>query len=81
MLYTAETVALRRKGRDAATGREYQDAGLFVSVDGADGLIPQGGLLRFGGDGRGAAVAPCSPPPPSPREPRCTTSGRGCGPS
>jgi CRISPR-associated protein Cmr3 len=66
MLYTAETVALRRKGRDAATGREYQDAGLFVSVDGADGLIPQGGLLRFGGDGRGAAVAPCSPPPPKP---------------
>lgn len=66
MLYTAETVALRRKSRDAATGREYHDVGLFVGVDGADGLLPRNGLLRFGGDGRGAAVAPCSTPPPEP---------------
>ncbi|MCB1776038.1 MAG: type III-B CRISPR module-associated protein Cmr3 [Candidatus Competibacteraceae bacterium] len=60
MLYTADAVALRRKGWDAALGREYHDAGLFVSVDGADGLIPQDGLLRLGGDGRGATIVPCS---------------------
>lgn len=66
MLYTAETVALRREGRDTATGKGYRDVGLFVGVDGADGLIPRGGLLRFGGDGRGAAVAPCSAAPPKP---------------
>ncbi|MDG4605631.1 MAG: type III-B CRISPR module-associated Cmr3 family protein, partial [Candidatus Contendobacter sp.] len=70
MLYTAETVALRRTGRDAATGKDYHDVGLFVGVDGADGLIPQDGLLRFGGDGRGAAVTPCSVLPPEPDWPR-----------
>jgi CRISPR-associated protein Cmr3 len=70
MLYTAETVALRRESRDAATGKEYHDVGLFVGVDGADGLMPQEGLLRFGGDGRGAAVVPCSVPPPKPDWPR-----------
>ncbi len=70
MLYTAETVALRRKGRDAATNREYHDAGLFVGVNGAEGLIPQDGLLRFGGDGRGAAVVACSAQPPEPDWPR-----------
>lgn len=70
MLYTAETVALRREGRDAATGKDYHDVGLFVGVDGADGLIPKDGLLRFGGDGRGAAVVPCSTQPPEPDWPR-----------
>jgi hypothetical protein len=53
-------VAFRREGRDAATGKNYHDVGLFVGVDGADSLIPQGGLLRFGGDERDAAVVPCS---------------------
>ena len=70
MLYTAETVAFRREGRDAATGKNYHDVGLFVGVDGAEGLIPQEGLLRFGGDGRGAAVVPCSTRPPKPDWPR-----------
>ncbi len=66
MLYTAETVALRRKGRDAVTGREYHDAGLLVGVSGANDLTPRNGLLRFGGDGRGALVAVCSTQPPGP---------------
>lgn len=48
MLYTAQTVALSRcQGRDT---------GFLVGVDGADGLLPKDGLLRFGGDGRGAAL-------------------------
>lgn len=52
MLYTAQTVALnRRDGRNQGL-----DVGFLVGVDGADGLLPKSGLLRFGGDGRGAAL-------------------------
>lgn len=52
MLYTAQTVALnRRDGRN-----QGQDVGFLVGVDGASGLLPENGLLRFGGDGRGAAL-------------------------
>lgn len=46
MLYTSDTVAL-------APG-----VGFVVGVRGADGALPAGGLLRLGGDGRGATVAP-----------------------
>jgi CRISPR-associated protein Cmr3 len=48
-IYTAETVAMSA------------DAGFLVGVSGADGLVPQDGLLRFGGDGRGARLQGCSP--------------------
>ncbi len=44
MLYTAETVGVT------------PGVGFLVSVQGADGLLPSEGLLRLGGDGRGAAV-------------------------
>jgi CRISPR-associated protein Cmr3 len=53
-LYTAETVAFRR------------DRGFVVRVDGADGLVPKDGLLRFGGDGRAAVMAPCAVRMPEP---------------
>ena len=52
MLYTAQTVALSR--RDG--GNRGRDVGFLVGVDGADSLLPKDGLLRFGGDGRGAAL-------------------------
>ncbi len=52
MLYTTQTVALnRRDGRN-----QGRDVGFLVGVDGADGLLPETGLLRFGGDGRGATL-------------------------
>ncbi|MDG4554098.1 MAG: type III-B CRISPR module-associated Cmr3 family protein [Candidatus Competibacter sp.] len=52
MLYTAQTVALnRRDGRG-----QGRDVGFLVGVDGASDLLPKDGLLRFGGDGRGAAL-------------------------
>jgi CRISPR-associated protein Cmr3 len=35
--------------------------GFLVGVDGASGLLPENGLLRFGGDGRGAALQAVSP--------------------
>ena len=41
-LYTVDTVAVE------------QNIGFLVGVDGADGLIPEQGILRLGGDGRGA---------------------------
>ena len=44
MLYTAEAVAL------------CEGIGFLVSVAGADGLLPDSGLLRLGGDGRSAAI-------------------------
>lgn len=47
-LYTSETVALR------------PGVGFVAQVAGADGLIPQGGLLRFGGDGHAASVRACT---------------------
>lgn len=47
-LYTSEAVALQ------------PDIGFLVSVAGADGLLPQSGLLRFGGDGHAAAITPCN---------------------
>lgn len=52
MLYTTQTVALNRCN---GSGRG-RDVGFLVGVDGANGLTPINGLLRFGGDGRGAAL-------------------------
>ncbi len=43
-LYTSEVIAV-----DPETG-------FFVAVAGADGCVPESGLLRFGGDGRAVAV-------------------------
>lgn len=57
MLYTTQTVALnRRDGRN-----QGRDVGFLVGVDGANGLLPKNGLLRFGGDGHGAALQVASP--------------------
>jgi CRISPR-associated protein Cmr3 len=53
-LYTAETVALGR------------GVGFLVAVTGADGLLPDAGLLRLGGDGRGAEVHSVSADWPQP---------------
>ena len=51
-LYTSEAVALK------------PGVGFVAQVAGADGLIPQGGLLRFGGDGHAASVKACTASPP-----------------
>lgn len=53
-IYTAETVAMAN------------DRGFLVGIDGAAGLLPEGGLVRLGGDGRGAELIPCSVKMPSP---------------
>lgn len=48
-IYTAETVAMQK------------NYGFLTTVSGSDGLLPQDGLVRFGGDGRGAQVSSCNP--------------------
>lgn len=52
MIYTSDAVALTEK------------AGFVVSVEGAGELLPASGLLRLGGDGRGASIAPWTGPSP-----------------
>ena len=47
-LYTSEAVALKPR------------VGFVAQITGADGLIRQGGLLRFGGDGHAASVKACA---------------------
>ncbi len=61
MIYTAETIALRRQGKDDASGKERFDTGFLATVTGAEGQLPAGGLVRLGGDGRSAAVSTCEP--------------------
>jgi CRISPR-associated protein Cmr3 len=51
-LYTSEAVALK------------PGVGFVAHVTGADGLVPQGGLLRFGGDGHAASLRACTAPLP-----------------
>jgi CRISPR-associated protein Cmr3 len=49
MIYTAETVALR------------PEVSFVVGVDGVpEPLLPRDGLVRLGGDGRGARLEPCT---------------------
>ncbi len=67
-------IALDAKKRTAETGRIYTaeaiamapNHGFVVGIDGDSGLLPQNGLLRFGGDGRGAALLKCQPTIPQP---------------
>lgn len=57
-------IALSAGSRTVETGRLYtsdaiafrKSIGFLVGVAGADGLLPRDGLLRLGGDGRGAQV-------------------------
>lgn len=61
-------IALDSERRSAAEGQIYtseavamaQDRGFLVGIDGAAGLLPEGGLVRLGGDGRGAEIFPCA---------------------
>jgi len=60
-------IALDPRKRTAQEGRLYttegiapqQDIGFLAVITGADELIPKEGLIRLGGDGRGARIEPC----------------------
>jgi CRISPR-associated protein Cmr3 len=62
-------IALDADARTAEKGRIYttdtvapgSDTGFIVGVAGADGCLPKQGLLRLGGDGRGAKIEPWQP--------------------
>lgn len=53
-IYTSETVAMK------------EGVGFIVGVDKAGSLLPESGLARFGGDGRGATIEPCEVALPDP---------------
>lgn len=67
-------IALQEKARTAADGRIYTaetvalkgDVGFLVGVNGAGDYLPAQGLIRLGGDGRGATVSTVSPQWPEP---------------
>jgi CRISPR-associated protein Cmr3 len=67
-LFTAQAVAFTQRGRkikDERTGEELianYDVGFVASVAGAE--VPTEGLMRLGGDGRGAALHPVKEPLP-----------------
>jgi CRISPR-associated protein Cmr3 len=63
-LYTSEAVALK------------PGVGFIAHVAGADGLVPQGGLLRFGGDGHAASLRACTAPLPCADVGALTSAGR-----
>jgi CRISPR-associated protein Cmr3 len=60
-------IALDPTTRAAQEGRLYttegiaphKDTGFLAVISGADELIPKEGLIRLGGDGRGARIEPC----------------------
>ncbi|MBI4468133.1 MAG: type III-B CRISPR module-associated protein Cmr3 [Acidobacteria bacterium] len=43
-----------------------ESTGFLACIEGADGLVPKGGLLRLGGDGRGARIEVCKVAWPEP---------------
>jgi len=58
-IYTSEAVALRTKDRTCEKKDLEFDVGFVVQIAGADGLVPRNGLVRLGGDGRGARIDAC----------------------
>jgi len=55
-LFTNQAVAMVKRGLGAGKSDADFDAGFLVAVAGAE--VPTSGMLRFGGDGRAAAVHP-----------------------
>ncbi|MDP2605294.1 MAG: type III-B CRISPR module-associated Cmr3 family protein [Deltaproteobacteria bacterium] len=67
-------IALDPVTRAAQEGRLYTtegiaphtDVGFLAVISGADDVIPKNGLIRLGGDGRGARIEPCQTKFPEP---------------
>ncbi len=67
-------IALDPEKRSAAEGALFtaeaiapeKNVGFVARVEGAEGVIPKGGLLRLGGDGRGAHIEACNVAWPEP---------------
>lgn len=53
LIYTTEGFAFS-PACTAETPRPYASTGFLVGIDGAEGLLPEEGLFRLGGDGRSA---------------------------
>lgn len=57
-LFTVEGVSFSASDKTLASKAPNRDIGFLVTITGADGLVPKTGLVRFGGDGRGAELEP-----------------------
>jgi CRISPR-associated protein Cmr3 len=55
LIYTTEGFAFSPPAKSEQEPRPFHATGFLVGVAGADGLLPNSGMLRLGGDGRAAA--------------------------
>jgi len=55
LIYTTEGYAFSPTARPDQERPRFTETGFLVGIDGADGLLPDTGFLRLGGDGRGAS--------------------------
>jgi CRISPR-associated protein Cmr3 len=60
LIYTTEGFAFNPPGGEC----RFDATGFLVGLDGADGLLPDSGMLRLGGDGRAAAYRRIDYAPP-----------------
>ncbi len=65
-IYTSDVVAMNLKG----------GVGFLASIQGVQGLLPDSGVLRFGGDGRSALFSKCDASFPEPNWDLIKTSAR-----
>lgn len=65
LIYTTEGHAFSPPPPDP-NARPYSASGFLVGIDGADELLPETGMLRLGGDGRGARYRRLDYQPPAP---------------
>jgi CRISPR-associated protein Cmr3 len=69
LIYTTEGYAFSPRtdpNSPDRTPRPFSATGFLVGITGADGLLPESGMLRLGGDGRGARYRRLDYQPPAP---------------
>ena len=64
LIYTTEGYAFNPPA-PTASPRPFAATGFLVGIEGADGLLPETGFLRLGGDGRGARYQRVDHQPPA----------------
>lgn len=79
LIYTTEGYVFsprRGPGMSAQAPTRFASTGFLVGIAGADGLLPEAGFLRLGGDGRGARYQQVDYQPPPPPLDAVARSGR-----
>jgi CRISPR-associated protein Cmr3 len=79
LIYTTEGYAFSPPAdpnRSEPSARPFSASGFLVGIAGADGLLPETGMLRLGGDGRSARYRRLDYQPPAPPLAAIARSGR-----